>query len=129
MAHLLVSGGAGYIGSHVLRALQQKVEPEFWFQRIKVKPVGRSHGRNSSSYSLVEVEGYGKEIDRNVGVACEKMVANIKALPYVGNVKLSKGGQKRNRYEFTLEFDFVGKAEDQRDKAKGKDDDKGRKGK
>ncbi len=112
---------------HVLRALQQKVEPEFWMRRIKVKPVGRSHGRNSSSYSLVEVEGYGKEIDRNVGVALESMVANIKALPYVGKVKLSKVGQKRNRYEFTLEFDFVGKAEDQRDKAK--DDDKGRKGK
>ena len=44
----------------------------------------------------------------------------------MGNVKLVKDRQRGNRSEFTLEFDFVGKAEEQRDKAKAKGKGKGK---
>jgi type IV pilus assembly protein PilM len=98
---------------HVLRALQKTLEPEFWLKSIKIHKKSVSGvGRGQQHRNIVVVEGLGKEIDRDVGRACESMVANIKALPYVGEVSLAshKRDQHSNLYQFTLEFDFLAKA-------------------
>jgi len=106
---------------HVLRALQTHLEPEFWLKSIKVQFKAASRGGRKERHNIVVVEGLGKEIDRDVGHACESMVANIKALPNVGEVSLAshKRDQKSNLYQFTLEFDFLAKAAKAK-KAKGK---------
>jgi hypothetical protein len=52
------------------------------------------------------------------------MVRKIKALPNVGKVTQLRERQKGDRYEFTLEFDLLGKAEEQRAKAQDKGNDK-----
>jgi len=113
---------------HVLRALETHLEPEFWLKSIKIATKtdnvdGRPRRRN-----IVVVEGLGKEIDRDVGHACESMVAKIKALPYVGEVSLAKHDRddRSNLHRFTLEFDFLGKAAKARNQAST--DDKADKG-
>lgn len=118
---------------HVLRALRTHKEPEFWVKSIKVqqKSTAGSGGGLGARRQIVVVECLGKEIDRDVGSACESMVAEIKKLGYVGEVSLPrhKGSQESNLYQFTLEFDFLAKAAKAKDKDKDTAKAKDKKGK
>ncbi|MHC4078155.1 MAG: pilus assembly protein PilM [Planctomycetota bacterium] len=108
---------------HVLRALQQNLEPEFWLKTLRIKPK-TNRPRGSKPRNIVLIEGYGKEIDRNLSTAYVLMVKKIKALPNVGKVTQLRQNQTGDRYVFTLEFDLLGRAEEQRAKAQDKGNDK-----
>lgn len=121
VADLLVERSVPRDGTlRVLRALQAHMEPEFWVKSIRVREKTDRVGGRNRKRDIVVVEGLGKEIDRDVGHACESMVANIKALNYVGEVSLAshKRDQQSNLYQFTLEFDFLAKAAKAKAKAK-----------
>ena len=98
---------------HVMRAMEECMEPEFWLKTIRiVRREAKDGTRGRKSRSVVEVVGIGKESSgRGVSVAYEQMVARLKARPDVGVVTQRDIEHKRDRWQFTLEFDFLAKAE------------------